>query len=805
MSKIVPVTIVAILAGAVLAGCANNEGDGGTPGGGSAPTAAVTATPLAPKVGETVTFSSGAGASDTSSWNFGDGESESGAQVTHAYQTPGQYIVTLNVTNAAGRSATNDAALTYITVTPTELEIADITEQTAPVAVAASSAQVIQVGGSVSFDAAGSGIWVANPDFDPSDPVQNPSHNPPFQTTPENATFAWDFGDGQTGEGVAVNHTFSSAGVFPVKLTVTGATGGSSSYIVTIRVLPQQPPAQGVRNPGTFTIATIAEPESLDPAYDYETAGGHVISNVYETLFTYQRDRADALQPLLAASMPTFNADRTEVTVKLKPGVKFHNGDTLDAEDVKFSIDRAILMDDPDGPAWILSVIKGAGDYHGSDGSAEKRAAYLAAGGVTVVDPMTVKFTLDYADPAFLFKITFSVASIVSKQGVCQNAEPDFVDCLPPPGETRHPWMDTHEVGSGPFMLEAWIPGQQIILARYNDYHGVKPKIEKVVRVKVEDINTRLLMLFSGQADDVYIPVDHDTDVIGKPNVRITENPSWVVSFIGFNQKFCGGPERSTFQSCMDQNGADAPKGADGKPDPLFFSDINMRKAWTYAFDYETYLKDILRNHGKMLNGPLPEGIFGYDASIPRPARDIEKAREHFRMTNHSDGFTITIFYNSGNTVREKTAQLLAQNLRDLGPNVNVNVQALDFSTAFLPKQRAFALPVFYLGWAPDYAYPDNYVVTFAHSKSGVYSKRVGYVNPELDAKLDALVRETDEAKLKQGWSEAVKTLNEDYAFLWLGQSANFHVERDWVQGYYFNPMHSGQPNTGDWSAISKG
>ncbi|HET6405938.1 MAG TPA: ABC transporter substrate-binding protein [Candidatus Thermoplasmatota archaeon] len=805
MQRIVAVTIVALLAGTALAGCASNDGGDGGRGGGT-PMATVTATPLAPRVGETVTFEASAAEGDTVSWAFGDGNTGSGRRVTHAYETPGQYIVALNVTTAAGRTATNDASLTYLTVTLAQVELANISEETPPVAVAASSAQVIQVGGNVRFDASGSGAWIPNPDFDPEDPVQNPGHNAPFVTSAEDATFAWDFGDGETGEGVTVAHNFTTAGLFPVKLTVTSASGSASSYVISVRVLPQQPPASGVRNPGVFTIATIAEPESLDPAYNYESSGGHIIAHVYETLYTYQRDRADVLVPLLAAAMPTYNADRTELTVPLKQNVKFHNGDTMDAHDVKFSIDRAMIMDDPDGPAWILATsLAGGADYHGSDGSLEKRQAYLAAGGVTVVDDHTVRFKLDYPDPAFLFKIAFSVAAIVSKEGVCANAEPDFVDCLPPPGETRHPWMDTHEVGSGPYRLEAWIPGQQLILTRFEEYHGEKPAIQKVVRQKVEDINTRLLMLFSGQADDVYIPVDHDRDVIGKPNVRIVEHPSWTVSFIGFNQKFCGGPGASGFEQCMTANGADAPKGADGRPDPLFFSDINMRKAWTYAFDYETYYEDILNRHGRMLNGPLPEGIFGYDASIPQPKRDMTKAREFYQMTNHSNGFTITIFYNSGNTVREKTANLLATNLRELGPNVNVNVQALDAATAFLPKQRAGALPVFYLGWLPDYAFPDNYVVTFAHSQSGVFSKRIGYSNPALDAKLDELVRETDEQELRQGWSEAVRTLNDDFAFLWLGQSSNFHVERDWVQGYYYNPMHPGQPNAGDITALRKG
>lgn len=805
MRRILTLAIVGLFAGMALAGCAGTDDTGGT-GGGGAPQATVTASPLAPKVGEAVSFqASGARQGENAAWNFGDGGTGTGASTTHTYATPGQYIVLLTVTNAAGQSATNDAALTYLTVGAPALDITDVTEQTAPYATAASSAQVVQTGGEVRFDATGSGGWTANPDFDPKDPVQTGSHNPPFQVSVEGSSIAWDFGDGGSATGTTASHNFTQAGVFATKMTVTDATARTASYVITVRVLPQAPPTPGVRNPTVLTTATIGEPESLDPAYDYETSGGAVIQHVYDTLYFYKRDSADQLEPRLAAALPTWSADKTEATITLRPNVVFHNADTMTAEDVKFSLDRVILMNDPNGPGWILGSILGAETYqHLEAPKAEDRAAYLAKNSITVVNPSTVKIKLAYPDPAFLYKLAFNVAAIVSKEGVCENAEPDFVNCLPPPGETRHPWMDTHEVGSGPWTLEAWIPGQQVILKRFDQYWATKPTLEKVIIQKVGDINTRLLMVFSGQADDIYVPVDHDVDVLNKPNVRVVENPSWTVGFIGFNQQFCGGKAKSTFQTCMDANGADAPKGADGKPDPEFFADLNMRKAWTYAFDYQTYFNDILKGHGEMLNGPLPKGIFGFDANIAKPARDLTKAREFFGKTNHSGGFTVTIFYNSDNTVREKTANLLAQNLRELGPNVNVDVRGLDWSTAFLPKQRAQALPVFYLGWAPDYAFPDNYVVTFAHSKNGVYSKRVSYANAELDTLLDQLVRETDEAKLKTGYSNAVKKLNNDFVFLWLAQSSNFHVERDWVQGYYYNPMHSGGPNIGDYNAISK-
>src|SRR5688500_11186594 len=101
MQRITSLTIVTLLAGMALAGCATNDGDDGAPGGGSPSSATVTATPLTPEVGQPVTFQSNAAASDTANWNFGDGETATGASTSHTYNTPGQYIVTINVTNSA--------------------------------------------------------------------------------------------------------------------------------------------------------------------------------------------------------------------------------------------------------------------------------------------------------------------------------------------------------------------------------------------------------------------------------------------------------------------------------------------------------------------------------------------------------------------------------------------------------------------------------------------------------------------------------------------------------------------------------
>lgn len=558
-----------------------------------------------------------------------------------------------------------------------------------------------------------------------------------------------------------------------------------------------------------YTHLTIGEPDTLDPAIDYETSGGAILQNTYETLVFYDGESTTDLVGVLATEVPEPEANGTVYTFTLREGVTFHTGGTMTADDVKFSLDRLVLINDPDSPSWIYSPIEGADAYFGSDQGLADRQAYLEAGGVEVVDEHTVRVTLDFPDPAFLYRMAFTAASIISEEAACENANPAWIaatsgmDCIPPPGTFEDPWLREHIAGTGPFELVRWEADQFVELKRFEEYWGERPALTKFFFKKVEDINTRLLEIESGNVQSIYVPQDQDTQVMGKSSLKITEDPSWTVSFIGLNLQFCGGAEDPGFATCMAQNSDAVPKDANGLPAPDLFADINMRKAWTHAFDYETYFNDIANGHGRMLNGPLPQGIFGYDDSIPQPEQDLEAARAFFEDSAYAEGFAVTIFYNSGNTVREKTAALLAQNVEALAPDkIEVNTQVLDWSSAFLPKQRAKALPVFYLGWAPDYGFPDNYVVTFAHSERGVYAKRLSYENTELNTLLDQAIRETDRGELERLYGEATRMLNDDAAFIWLGQLGDLFVSRQNVEGHYYNPMYAGHPGPGDYSTL---
>ena len=127
-------------------------------------------------------------------------------------------------------------------------------------------------------------------------------------------------------------------------------------------------------------------------------------------------------------------------------------------------------------------------------------------------------------------------------------------------------------------------------------------------------------------------------------------------------------------------------------------------------------------------------------------------------------------------------------------------MQPLDWAGAYLPAVRGKVLPIFFLGWAPDYADPDNYVNPFIH-QNGTYAKRCGIINQTITDKVEEAAFELNETLRIQLYEEISMEVYENAFYVWTVQATNFHVEKAWVSGYYFNPMYSGLY----YYALSKG
>jgi peptide/nickel transport system substrate-binding protein len=723
------------------------------------------------------------GAISKYSWNFGDEKSAEGMKVNHTFVYPGLYSVLLTITGPKGDTTGWYEAVTITVKNP---EVPDeITNATTPYAFIASDAFIITSGTGVTFNASASHAFG----------VANDEGNWTGTSGPEFISdLTWDFGDGSspqkgTYSALAVmEHAFNGDGKsFPVSVNVTSVNGTFQKYYQDILIFPKDLPAQTVKNPDTFVVAQPGEPTTLDPAYVMDTYGGEIIQNVYETLIFYDGESTTDLVPVLAKEVPTkenglISSDGLSYTFDLRSGIKFHDGNNLTAKDVQYSFERLLALNDPSGAAYVVgaSLISNYSSYSTVPVSEIDKA-------VEIVDEDTVVFHLVREFTPFIYQLTHISCSIVSHTYV--EAHGGIVE-----GE-RNSWMVDHEAGTGPYALTAWVPGQYILMQRSTTYHEDPAPIKYVMIKRVDDINVREMMLLSGDADTIYVPREHKQDVVNKEGIRVVDGMlSYNLEFIGFNQNI----------DLSDPVNA----GMDISSD--FFADKNVRMAFTYAFDYDTFINEALQGTAIEPNGAIPTNMLGHNDSTKAYEYDLALAAAYLKNTSNPShpgqswadtGFTINLYYNVGHAGREGAAKVLAKGLTALHDGglidgtINVNVIGTDLYTVFVKP-----VPVVMLGWQPDYPDPHNYVQALLH-KDGVLASKCGIDDANLTAMVNAAEIEGNMTLRERMYSDLASYAQDQYYYIWTYQPASFHVEREWVDGYYYSPMLSGLY----YYALSKG
>ena len=269
---------------------------------------------------------------------------------------------------------------------------------------------------------------------------------------------------------------------------------------------PGEPSTAGAmksKDPTTWVNVSFGEPDLLDPALDYETAGSEIIQNVYEGLVFFKGESASEVEPMLAESY-TVSDDGMTYTFALRKGVKFHNGADLDVNDVVYSFVRGMMQGGYDSPEFLLVEpffgvgVSDVGELVG-DGSAagdpdamklEDPAAMAQICEDTyakfAVDEAANTVTMTLATPwgPFLPTIAQTWGSILDKDWAIENGAWDG-SC-----DTWQNWYailaenDTlGEIanGTGPFMLDHWTKGEEIALARNDNYWREPAKLQKVI------------------------------------------------------------------------------------------------------------------------------------------------------------------------------------------------------------------------------------------------------------------------------------------------------------------------------------
>jgi peptide/nickel transport system substrate-binding protein len=541
------------------------------------------------------------------------------------------------------------------------------------------------------------------------------------------------------------------------------------------------PSASTVVGYTTFVVATAYEPNTLDPALDYETTGGEIIQQVYEPLLFYKREKTDEFVPMLATDW-SISPNGKVYTFQIRQGVKFHNGNSLTASDVAYSLQRGILQGGTASPQWLFTeAFFGFGiddvsllvDPYGGlydDRSALKQAdptKLLAACQRTKTaiqaNDATGEVTLNLAQPwgPFLTTLTGTGGSILDQQWVSQHNGWDG---------SCSTWQNYYAMtaeedpftsianGTGPFSLKYWTPGTEIVLERNPAYWRTTPMweggpqgpaaLQQVVFKNVPTDTVRYTMLQNGEADFAVNITPYFDQLDAKVLLRYPQ-PDGLLGTLdhltGTLKAYEGGLVGSASDAFYNFN--IAPGGPvnfigsgtwDGKGVPSeFFSDIHVRKAFNYAFDWQRYISEVYSGGAIQRRGPIIAGILGYNTAQPVYSHNTTLALQEFGQAWGgqviAQGFAITLTYNTGNFQRQKVEEILKSGIEALSPNFQVNVMESTWEQ-FLAAQSALQLPLFFGGWMQDYPHPHNWVQpyllgTFARRQSLPQSMSQAYGN----------------------------------------------------------------------------
>jgi len=226
----------------------------------------------------------------------------------------------------------------------------------------------------------------------------------------------------------------------------------------------------------TFVKATYGTVRTIDPGTAYDVSSGMKLYNIYERLVAFDGASTENFIPELAVEVPTvanggISQDGKTYRFKIKKGIKFHNGATLTPEDVEYSFERGMVMDQAGGPQWmILEALTGKGGTRDGDdkivdGIFEKIMAAVDVEGDDVVFHLPVPY------PPLMGIIQYTSSSIINKKWAIDNKCWDGK--LETAAKYNNPDFNTEPLqrvanGTGPYTLKEWIPSNQFVLERFD-------------------------------------------------------------------------------------------------------------------------------------------------------------------------------------------------------------------------------------------------------------------------------------------------------------------------------------------------
>ena len=493
-----------------------------------------------------------------------------------------------------------------------------------------------------------------------------------------------------------------------------------------------------------LTISVREAAKSMDPASLYGGVEAVVAVNAYDVLYYPEIDAtgAEVPKPRLATDAKV-SKDGLVYTVKIREGVKFHDGTELTAEDVAFSMDRTLMI--KKGVVWLwLGTIE--------------------PGFTRAIDKYTVEFRLKAPSASFIPSLT-RLYIVNKKLILSKKADGSYGEF----GDFGVTWLNQgNDAGSGAYKLTSWEPRGKTVLTRNTDYwrgwKGARHVDDLNVAVILEEATAKA-MLMKGEIDmdDGWNSPSFYEQLKGVPGV-VVEKRSWAqLQIISFNTK---------------------------KPP---YDDVHVRRAVSWAFDYQIPVK--VQNPGSIqARGVIPKGVFGYNETLFQYTQDLGKAKEELAKSKYSmeQLGKMKIEYVGMNAQKYlEPGLLLKDNLAKIG--LTVEIVPTEWVNIVSRMAKPETAP-HHTGWwntlkVPD---PDSYLSGWLTPASwGGFQGMCYYDNPKVTKLIASSLAETDLAKRKALINEIQQLVIEDAPAVLLTNPSFSLARREWVKGWtYVNSVN---------------
>ena len=450
-----------------------------------------------------------------------------------------------------------------------------------------------------------------------------------------------------------------------------------------------------------------AQVTSMDPHYHNLTPNSGVAGMVFGTLVA--TDANVRPQPGLALSWRP--VDETTWEFKLRPGVKFHNGQDFTAEDVAFTIARVPTV--PNSPSSFAQYVR-----------AIKR--------VEIVDPLTVRFHTEAPYP--LLPTDLVNVMMLDRQTHEGATTEDFNS-----GKAA--------IGTGPFRLVSYRSGDRIELERNDAYWGDKPHWSKVHYRMITSDAARTAALLAGDVDVIdQVPTSDLKRLRDDKRINVAETVGLRLIYLAMDQ---GNEGDSPFVT--------GPDGQKLGRNPL--RDARVRKALSIAIDRQAIAARVMEDATVPTGQVMAAGTTGYVPDLPAPKADPEAAKKLLAEAGYPQGFRITIHGPNDRYMNDaRIIQAVGQMWTRIGVRTQVDAQPF---TAFIARASRGDTSVHLMGLAAT----SGEASTMLRALLATQDKELGtgasnrghYSNPAFDAKLNEAMRTLDDAKREAILQEATR------------------------------------------------